>query len=235
MKNLKAGLVGAILVACAVFLFLQRQAQEKLRAQNESLQQQIAQLQTDNENLSNRHAPAIDSKSLSDEQFNELLKLRGEVGLLRQQTNQLGKLREENGRLHAQVTTAQNQPAELSQEDQNTLFHTHAITAAADILSAMRDFKTRNVLFPINMDLLQKAGYLDSVKLPPEFKIEDFEIVNSSWTNGDIIVLRQRVPYQNTNGKWVREYGLANGTVDSQYSDDGNFDAFEQQHSPPNQ
>jgi Skp family chaperone for outer membrane proteins len=89
MKNFKAGFVGAILIVCAIFLFLQHQAQKKLHTENESLTQQIAQLQTDNENLSNHLAAAGDSKSLSDEQFNELLKLRGEVGVLRRQANEL--------------------------------------------------------------------------------------------------------------------------------------------------
>jgi predicted nuclease with TOPRIM domain len=101
MKNVLLGFAAAIVIVCAAFLFLQHQAQEKLRAENESLAQQFAQLQTDNESLSNRLATVGDSKSLTDEQFNELLKLRGEVGKLRQQTNELGKLREENRQLNA--------------------------------------------------------------------------------------------------------------------------------------
>jgi RNA polymerase sigma factor (sigma-70 family) len=81
---------GALVVAGAAIVFaLQHQAQEKLRAESELLRQQIAQLQTDNESLSNR-LPAIgDSKSLSDEQLNELLTLRGEVTRLRREKNVL--------------------------------------------------------------------------------------------------------------------------------------------------
>jgi hypothetical protein len=63
-----------------------------------------AQLQTDNQNLSNRLAAAADSKSLSDEQLNELLKLRGEVGVLRQRLNELQtqdkKIREVEEKFH---------------------------------------------------------------------------------------------------------------------------------------
>jgi RNA polymerase sigma factor (sigma-70 family) len=78
--------IGAIVVAAVTTAFvLLNQAQKNLRAENELLRQQIAQLQTDNESLSNRLAVAANSKSLSDEQFNELLKLRGEVTRLRQQ------------------------------------------------------------------------------------------------------------------------------------------------------
>jgi RNA polymerase sigma factor (sigma-70 family) len=76
----------ALVVAGAVTAFvIQHQTQNKLRADNESLRQQITQLQTENESLSNQLATAGNSKMLSDEQFNELLKLRGEVTLLRQQ------------------------------------------------------------------------------------------------------------------------------------------------------
>ena len=78
--------IGAIVVAAVATAFvLLNQAPKNLRAENELLRQQIAQLQTDNESLSNQLATAGNSKSLSDEQFNELLKLRGEVTRLRQQ------------------------------------------------------------------------------------------------------------------------------------------------------
>lgn len=92
--KLKLG-ISALIVASATTAFvIQHRAQEKLRAENGALTQQIAQLQTDNESLSNRLAEIGDAKKLLDDQFNELLKLRGEVGLLRQQKNELGKLRE---------------------------------------------------------------------------------------------------------------------------------------------
>jgi hypothetical protein len=82
----------ALVVAGAVTAFvIQHQTQNKLRADNESLRQQITQLQTENESLSNQLAMAGNSKSLSDEQFNELLKLRGEVTRLRQQQSILPK------------------------------------------------------------------------------------------------------------------------------------------------
>jgi RNA polymerase sigma factor (sigma-70 family) len=79
----------AIVVAGAVTAFVvQQQNQTKLLGENESLQQQIAQLQTNNENFSNQLANVADTKKLTDEQFNELLKLRGEVGVLRRQLDE---------------------------------------------------------------------------------------------------------------------------------------------------
>jgi RNA polymerase sigma factor (sigma-70 family) len=90
--KLKFGLGALVSIGAATALVVQHQTQEKLRVENESLRQQIAQLETDNETLSNRVVPAPDSKSLPEGQFNELLRLRGQVGVLRRQTNELGKL-----------------------------------------------------------------------------------------------------------------------------------------------
>jgi len=78
------GLVVAILtIGAAMLIMIQYEAQIKLRAENESLRQQMTQLQTDNESLSNRLAAAGNSHSLADDQLNELLKLRGEATRLR--------------------------------------------------------------------------------------------------------------------------------------------------------
>ena len=92
MTKLKLGLSALVIAGATTALVVQHQTQTRLRAENESLMQQLAQLKTGNESLSNRLAATGNSKSLSDEQFNELLRLRGEVGVLRGQTDELRKL-----------------------------------------------------------------------------------------------------------------------------------------------
>jgi RNA polymerase sigma factor (sigma-70 family) len=87
--RLKLGFSALVVAGVATAFLFQHQAQEKLRAENESLTQQLAQLQTDNESLSNRLATIGDSQKLTDEQFNELLKLRGELTRLRGEKNVL--------------------------------------------------------------------------------------------------------------------------------------------------
>jgi hypothetical protein len=88
VKNLKALFICSFLIAGAIVLLLiQRQIQIKLQTENESLREQIAQLNADIESLSNRLAQADNarpqnSQLLSDGQLNELLKLRGEVTVL---------------------------------------------------------------------------------------------------------------------------------------------------------
>ncbi|MCW5556399.1 MAG: sigma-70 family RNA polymerase sigma factor [Verrucomicrobiae bacterium] len=62
---------------------------QALRQQQAPLIEQIAQLQSDKAALSNRLTQATGTASLSDDQLRELLKLRGEIGALRQQQREL--------------------------------------------------------------------------------------------------------------------------------------------------
>ena len=66
-------------------LVVQHQTQTKLREANESLMQQLTQLQTDNESISNRLAEANRNNAISLDELNELLKLRADVTRLSQE------------------------------------------------------------------------------------------------------------------------------------------------------
>jgi RNA polymerase sigma factor (sigma-70 family) len=85
ISKLKFGFNAVVVTGVIVAFVIQHQNQVKLRTGNEFLRQQMAQLQTDNESLSNRLTAIGDAKKLTDEQFTELLKLRGEVDVLRNQ------------------------------------------------------------------------------------------------------------------------------------------------------
>jgi len=85
MTKLKLGFSALVIASATTALVIQHQTQTKLGAENESLTQQIAQLKTDNESLSNRLAATGGSKLLSDNQLNELLKLRNEAMRLKKE------------------------------------------------------------------------------------------------------------------------------------------------------
>jgi len=86
MTTLQKAIVTAIVVASvATPLVVQRQAQARLREQEETMRQranQLALLQSKNEQLSGSLAQANSNQSLPADQFRELLRLRGEVGRL---------------------------------------------------------------------------------------------------------------------------------------------------------
>ncbi|HAO79908.1 MAG TPA: hypothetical protein DCQ92_13235 [Verrucomicrobia subdivision 3 bacterium] len=241
MTKLKLGVSALVVAGAATAFVIQNQAQEKLRVQNESLTQQLAQLQTENESFSNRLAATGDSKKLPDDQFNELLKLRGEVGVLRSQVDEAGKLREENRQISKELADA-NQTLRSLPSPEQALFnktHVQTINNSKEIELAMKLFADdHNGLFPTN--LIQLVG--DSKELPQKWTnvVDKFELVNVGMTDGQYplaISIRESNPRQSPNGKWERVYGLADGSAWYETSDDGNFNAFEQQHAipPPNQ
>ncbi len=102
-------LCGTAVVALAIWLAVEHQARLRLGDEHKALEQQLDQmagLAADNERLSNLVAQAGRSGSLPDEQSQELLRLRGEVGVLRQQTNGLEAARQENRQARAALESS---------------------------------------------------------------------------------------------------------------------------------
>jgi RNA polymerase sigma factor (sigma-70 family) len=93
LTKLKSGIIGAIVVAGVVTpLAIQHTAHAKLRDQNEALRRQtdqLAKLHGENERLSNLLARAEGSQTLPSDQFNEMLRLRGEIGRLQTTVREL--------------------------------------------------------------------------------------------------------------------------------------------------
>ena len=88
MSIIKLGLSGAAVAALAILLIRDHRATQELRRENQVLRQQIAHyadLRQANQPLPGPQAQAGDPVALPEDQFRELLKLRGEVGRLRQQ------------------------------------------------------------------------------------------------------------------------------------------------------
>ena len=96
MTTLQKTLIVTIIVAgIATPLVIQHRAQVKLREESQSLRQQVDQLAplgAENERLSKLLAEARQSKPPASQPTRELLRLRGEVGRLRQQNQDLAKL-----------------------------------------------------------------------------------------------------------------------------------------------
>src|SRR5687767_13122114 len=87
-SKLTAGIAGLIVAVLAVLLVIQHQAQTKIRDENAALRQQLAQidqLAAENQRLANLAAAASSAPAPTNDQFREVLKLRGEVGRLRQE------------------------------------------------------------------------------------------------------------------------------------------------------
>jgi RNA polymerase sigma factor (sigma-70 family) len=200
--KLKLGLASLVIAGAATTLAIQHQSQTKLREENVSFRQQIARLKADNENLSNLAARAMKPALLPGDGSNELLRLRGEVGMLRQQTNELGRLRQENRKLLSQVAALSGLTNPVSAEDQFILRHTHAVDAMSILLTAVKNYAEKhNGQYPESFDQLAASGDLTTTSFAGLLGLDDFELVKDGSVNprGGKIILRLRVPLSKSN------------------------------------
>jgi RNA polymerase sigma factor (sigma-70 family) len=198
--KLKLGLATLLVAGAASTLVIQHQSQAKLREENQSFRQQIARLSADHESLANTATPATEPGSLRGDQLQELLRLRGEVGALRQETNELAKLREENHNLLSRL--AQQSEAETNQvsaEDEFILRQTHASTAMRSVLLAVKAYaSSHGGQYPVSFDQLAASGSLRTTNFPGNLGLADFQIEKEGTVDAEAsnfrIILTLRVP-----------------------------------------
>lgn len=200
MIKLKLGLGVLVIAGATTALVVQHQAQIKLRAENESLQQQVAQLKTENESLSKRLAVAADNKSLTDEQMNELLKLRGEAGQLKKQLTE------------ATLIRAANLPSQESKTDPTEAIRAAKTKLAREWLLALLKYSAKNQgQLPANLG--QAMPFLSNeARTQTNLMTNPFEIVYPEsrivLTNAESgVMVREQQPWQGVGINWGRLYG----------------------------
>jgi len=233
---LKAVLAVVLVAGAAVFIFLQYQTHQKLLADNQSLREQMGQLRNDSQ------AAPVPADKPSSEDFNELLRLRGEVSSLRAQTNQIARLQKQNQQLkdslaattearvgfesrsavHAEEERAQERAFALAQMN----------TAKMSVIGMLLYAADNQNQFPTNFD--QASAYLANPAVATN--LNQLEIVYhgalSNLANpASAIVVRSLQPWA-SNGKWSKAYGFADGHSEVHSTVDNNFDEWEQQHAP---
>jgi hypothetical protein len=186
MNKLKNGIVGVVAIASLVVIGAYFHA--RMREKDEALVERtdrIARLEAENERLSNLVVNAKADVLEPSEPSRDLLRLRGEVGVLRQQTN------------------------ELSAQDQLIARQNQAVDATHALLQALMTYATNhNGQFPANLDQLVTAGYLEAANLPGNLGPSDFEL---STTDPNILAtVRLRVPIAKPGGGGVKVYGGIN-------------------------
>jgi RNA polymerase sigma factor (sigma-70 family) len=236
MTKLKLGLTALVIAGAATTLVIQHQSQTKLREENESFRQQNAQLKADTESLSSVAAQAKTPVSLPSDQLAELLRLRGEVGMLRQQSNELARFRQENRKLLSQVSDT---------TDPDVTYVRQRMRDAKTLIAALYEYADKhNQQFPTSFD--QAVPYLgralrnglnagerlrdleDFVQVTNQFDIVYQGKLNAITNGNDAIVLREKQATQSPQGKWVKTYGFADGHSESLPEPEGGFEAWEQ-------
>ncbi len=204
MTRLKLGLSAIVALGASTALIIDHQAGEKLRAENESLTQQIASLKADNDRPPHMVAPAKEAAALPNEQFNELLRLRGQVGMLRDATNELGKSLQAIRELRAQSGTNL-----VSAEDQTGLRRLTIGNALSSLLLAVRTYAVdHHGHYPANFDQLAASGSLGVTNFPGNVGLDDFEFMKAGAVDdgGNPLIIRSRIQLPGTRGgaaEWV--------------------------------
>jgi hypothetical protein len=207
MTKLQSAIVGAVVIAgLATPLVLQQQL--KLRAGNDSLRKQtehLAQIQADNDRLSNSLAEAASSQQLASNQLSELLRLRGAVAGLRSQTNDIKKLEAENQRLRSSFAarSAAKSSAQTSTTEEGVPKESWAFVGYADPESAFQstvwamshgDVKTFLASLSPDAPELEKARGKTEDEIAAEWtrefdRVTGFRIIDKEAVSNDEVIL----------------------------------------------
>lgn len=237
MTKIKAWILGVLVVSsAAILVWIQHQEQSRSSQENLALRQQIQELSAENERLSNQVAQASSAPVAAPEQERELLRLRGEVGNLRRRVAEAAKAQA------IAPSPPQTGPTTPPAEDEGKLAGIAKMNYTKGWLLAFMLYSQKNGdQFPANFE--QAAPYM-----PQEAKTEalqagadkyglgtdQFEIVYQGSTKSvaspqNIMVIREKQPWQQGDGSWARTYGFADGHCEVHRAADGNFGAWEAQ------
>jgi RNA polymerase sigma factor (sigma-70 family) len=211
--KLKLALTTLVFAGAATTMVIQHQSQKMLSEENESFRQQITQLKAGNESLSSLAAQSNKPASLPGDQFDELLRLRGEVGVLRAQITDIARLRRENQNLLSKIAAQADPTNQVSAEDQLILWQTHATDAMTLLLNAIKSYATNHVgQYPENLEQLAASGDLGTTNFAGNFGLDDFELVKDGTVgfSGDKVILSIRVPFQRPGKQSV----IVEGAID---------------------
>ena len=200
MGRLKLGLGAAAVIATSAVILIGQQSNRTILAKNQLLASQISQLKGVNQNLAAQIAANQTRQGLSPTQFKQLLHLRGEVGLLRDQTNPLARLKRQNKSLLSSINSGDAD--RLSPEDQYTLKITNAKNAFDKLLGDIRDYASKNGgQYPTAFNELKSYGRLtDASNFAGNLSLDDFEFTDLPKLKRFKPIIRLRVPIPKPGG-----------------------------------
>ena len=235
-KTLVTAFAAAALLAGTATYLLQERTANRLRTENQNLLAQQQALLADRDAALAAAKARPDSPEQPQVDKGELLRLRGEVGLLRNENRQLRASLEKNAgsspnaSANPEITAMMQRGRDAKilagvliagyAQHHDGQFPTNWVQATPYLNQALRnDLSPGDVLRDVN----------EFVQLTNQFQI----VYQGKWdtlTNmGDVIVLRENEPRQ-YQGKWVRAYSFADGHSDMIPEPEGGFDAWERAH-----
>lgn len=221
MTKLKAGIVGAIVVAGVTTpLVVHRANQLKLREQGEAMRQQanrLTQLTAANEQLSNWLAQARSDQGMASNQLLELMRLRNEVARLRSQSNEIQRLRSQTPPLRAGSETPQTRSGDRLPRESWTFAGYDTPEATMQSIfwaTAKRDTNVLVAAFPaeaIAQLEAKRGGLRELIGMYDQFTA--FRIVNTLEVSGyDSPMKSLIVDYESGTNHVLKRVGLRQDT-----------------------
>jgi RNA polymerase sigma factor (sigma-70 family) len=239
VTKLKAGLLSAaVAVGAGTSVVVQQQTVSRLRAENEALREQSApgrQLRAENQQFAGLRADRGELERLRRD-VAELHRLRAETARLRRDREDAARLLAENTQLREELTrvaaVAEKAPETTTPEqDEFKRQGLNRLNYTKQWMLAIMLFAEENGGH-LPGDFVQAQAFYPSGEKIEDLSPEQFEIVYSGKV-GDIkepgrtIVIREKEPRIDPDGRPAKAYGFADGHSEINRPPDGNFERFE--------
>jgi hypothetical protein len=238
MTTLQKTMFAAALTAAVGTGIYEARQVSRLRSENESLIAQQEKLTDERDKALAAAAGKDNELEISQKDKSDLLRLRGEVGLLRRQTNELARLREANRQLQVSLTKPSQPAPQVEEEPEDTPERRTAYAKMNDakllVLGWLMYANDNQDRLPTDLNLTTnywaKAGHDPT-------GTNQFELVIQGSLKGitnpmETVVIREAEP-SFFRGSWVKTYGFADGHAEIKKEPPQVFDAWEKQYLIP--
>jgi prepilin-type processing-associated H-X9-DG protein len=219
-----AGLTAAIVI--------QSRENSRLQQENVAFRQEAAQQETmraENERSAAAPAPAVGT-ALNQSQLRELLRLRAEVGDLKQQ---LSKVKTFAPTKVDRVESPRESRSEEAVPEQQKIAMAKMNYTKQWMLAFLMYANDHQQACPTNFD--QATDYWPKDETETNLTTNQFQVLyrgsfNEITNPAETIVLGEADPVEGPDGGWLKTYGFADGHVEIHKAPDGNFAPWESQH-----
>lgn len=236
MNKTKLYMLGVLLGVGIYFWVSHHPAPTPLEEENEALRQQIDQLRSENERLADRSAqPGRMADTPAESPSSELLRLRSQAGLLRQAQAEVERLKTEQDTLRQQLQAALADAAETRKNREERTLQAKQKFAADLATSTVIYWSHHGRQIPETFEeivayasLPEHGRALAASNGISEAKFEFISRTIPPATDPPTLLLREKEPWQQSDGTWVRVYATSAGGTEVATSTNGDFTAWEQ-------
>jgi RNA polymerase sigma factor (sigma-70 family) len=236
--KLKAVAAAALVIGAGTALVMQHRAAERLRRDNAALRTELARVTAEAEATRQAAAPAVPARP-----GEELLALRGEVGRLRRDLADARRALAAKPPPPATPPRAEPVAAEEEAKEATQQFSIRRLNQAKMLMLGFTLLSAENEAGPLGdftaaMERVAALGLEDGAKEimeslnPAEFEMLYQGPLASIANPAEAIIFREREPWLDHEGRWMRAYGFADGHSEVRVGQNGDFSEYEAARQP---